>query len=90
MTYFLDSNFLIDAKNLHFPMDRKPEFWSWLVQLGNDGILGIPEAVHKEVTRGNDDLVEWVNRHQMIFYAKQKDASQLCHIHLPGMEILQK
>lgn len=68
MTYFLDSNFLIDAKNLHFPIDGKPEFWNWLIHLGKNGILRIPETVHAEVTRGNDDLVEWVNTHQKIFF----------------------
>jgi hypothetical protein len=58
MTYFLDSNFLIDAKNLHFSIDGKPEFWGWLLRLGKEGILRIPEEVYKEVTRGNDDLVD--------------------------------
>lgn len=70
MTYFLDSNFLIDAKNLHFPINRNPDFWCWLVQLGQSGLLRIPEAVHDEVNRGNDDLVEWVNIHQEIFFCK--------------------
>ncbi len=68
MIYFLDSNFLIDAKNLHFPLDGKPDFWNWLLVLGKDGILRIPEAVYEEVTRGNDDLVEWVKTHKDIFH----------------------
>ena len=72
MTYFLDSNFLIDAKNLHFPINRNPDFWCWLVQLGQSGLLRIPEAVHDEVNRGNDDLVEWVNIHQEIFFCKTR------------------
>lgn len=73
MTYFLDANFLIDAKNLHFPIDGKPEFWNWLVQLGKDGLLKIPEAVHDEVVRGNDDLVEWINKHQKTFFCKKAE-----------------
>ena len=71
MTYDLDSNFLIDAKNLHFPINRNPDFWCWLVRLGQRGLLRIPEAVHDEVNRGNDDLVEWVNIHQEIFFCKK-------------------
>ena len=80
MTYFLDSNFLIDAKNWYFPLDVKPEFWSWLLRLGKEGILRIPEAVHNEVARGNDDLVDWVNAYQEIFFCKTEE----CIFSLPN------
>jgi len=80
MTYFLDSNFLIDAKNLHFSIDGKPEFWGWLLRLGKEGILRIPEEVYKEVTRGNDDLVDWVNTHHETFFCKTEE----CVFSLPN------
>lgn len=73
MKYFLDSNFLIDAKNLYFPFDGKPEFWAWLLQLGKKGVLRIPQVVHDEITRGNDDLVDWVKVHQSIFFCKTEE-----------------
>jgi hypothetical protein len=69
----LDSNFLIDAKNLHFPLDRKPEFWNWLLLLGKNGVLKIPEAVHQEMARGNDELASWVDTHQNIFHCRTEE-----------------
>lgn len=31
MTYLLDANVFIQAKNLHYGLDFCPAFWDWLV-----------------------------------------------------------
>jgi len=38
MLYLLDANTLIDAKRDYYPIDRVPEFWSWLIFQGQQGI----------------------------------------------------
>jgi len=68
--YFLDTCILVHAKNLHFPLSEKSGFWGWLLKLGMDGTVRIPEYVFKEVNRGKDDLVDWMNIHKDIFLCK--------------------
>lgn len=70
MIYFLDTCILVHAKNLHFPLDGNLGFWAWLLKLGQEGTVKIPEYVSKEVNRGNDDLVDWMNTHKDIFLSK--------------------
>lgn len=37
MSYLLDANVFIQAKNLHYGLDFCPAFWQWLI----DGQAGI-------------------------------------------------
>ena len=45
MIYLLDANTLIDAKRDYYPIDRVPEFWSWLVFQGQQDNIKIPIEV---------------------------------------------
>ena len=38
MLYLLDSNVLIDANRDYYPIERVPEFWDWLVAMGELGV----------------------------------------------------
>lgn len=60
MLYLLDANVLIDANRDYYPVLRVPEFWDWLVHLGNRGEVKIPIEIVEEVLQGNDDLVRWI------------------------------
>ena len=73
MIYFLDTNFLISAKNWHFPFSAKPDFWLWLLALGKSGTVKIPETVHSEVNHGQDELVDWINANKDIFQCKTQE-----------------
>lgn len=57
--YFLDANCLIDAGR-GFPMDETPDFWNWLLTLGANDVVRIPEKVFTEINSGKDFLVPWV------------------------------
>ncbi len=37
MSYLLDANVFMSAKNLHYGLDFCPAFWDWLVHKGNTG-----------------------------------------------------
>ena len=65
MFYLLDANTLIDAKRDYYPIDRVPEFWSWLVHHGQQGNIKIPLEVYDEFSDTKDqggqkdELAEW-------------------------------
>jgi len=84
MIYFLDSNFLIDAKNWHFPLDKRLDFWKWLLSLGQKDILKIPESVYEEINRGNDELVNWINENKNTFLCKKVECIQSLSSALAG------
>lgn len=37
MTYLLDANVFIQAKNLHYGLDFCPAFWDWLIDNNREG-----------------------------------------------------
>ena len=59
MTYLLDSNVFISAKNLHYGFDFCPAFWDWLISENRAGKVFSIERVGDELLAGDDDLTEW-------------------------------
>ncbi len=59
MTYLLDANVFIAAKNLHYGFDFCPAFWDWL-DTGNraEKVFSI-EKVGDELQALGDDLAKW-------------------------------
>ncbi len=65
MLYLLDANVMIDAHRDYYPLDRVPEFWTWLLRMANAGRLKIPKECYEEVTAGApDELVAWMKDHR--------------------------
>ena len=64
----LDANMLIDANRDYYPIHRVPEFWAWLVYIGEQGRVKVPQEVYDKVTDANDDLANWLkdNRDAML------------------------
>jgi hypothetical protein len=67
MIYILDSNFLIDAWRVHFPIPEHPEFWRWLGSLAQKEIIAIPAQVYDEVAKGQDVLSVWLEANKTGF-----------------------
>lgn len=61
MTYLLDANVFIQAKNLHYGFDFCPAFWDWLINKNSANIVFSIEAIRKEIMTGNDDLSNWAS-----------------------------
>jgi hypothetical protein len=59
MSYLLDANVFIAAKNLHYGLDFCPAFWDWLVHHGNTGKVFSIDKVADEIEAGQDELSEW-------------------------------
>lgn len=64
MVNLLDVNVPIDANRLYYPMDRVPEFWQWLVAMGERGAIKIPLEVYDKITEAGDDLSQWMKDHR--------------------------
>ena len=63
LLYLLDANVPIDANRDYYPIDRVPEFWEWLVGLGNSGQVKIPQEIYEEVVAGTDAVAEWLKEY---------------------------
>ncbi|CCM79639.1 DUF4411 family protein [Rhizobium mesoamericanum] len=58
--HLLDANVLITAHNLYYPIGRFPEFWDWLVHMGNTGEIKIPLEILEEITEGSE-IGRWLS-----------------------------
>ncbi len=66
MLYLLDASVLITAHNAYYPLDRVPEYWEWLVHMGQQGKVKVPFEIFEEVKDGPADaekdlLYAWLN-----------------------------
>jgi hypothetical protein len=59
MSYLLDSDVFIQAKNLHYGLDFCPAFWDRLITTNAKGLVVSTEKVGDEIEAGADDLAGW-------------------------------
>jgi hypothetical protein len=60
MLYLLDANVLISAHELHYPLQRIPQFWSWLLTMAEAGTIKMPYEIYNEIAISNGELKEWI------------------------------
>ncbi|MFP4419913.1 MAG: DUF4411 family protein [Desulfococcaceae bacterium] len=60
MTYLLDANVFIQAKNLHYGLDFCPAFWDWLIENNASGRVFSIDKVANEIGAGADELTDWM------------------------------
>jgi len=60
VTYVLDANVFIQAKNLHYGLDFCPAFWDWLVESNIGGRVFSIDRVADEIAAGGDELTDWM------------------------------
>jgi hypothetical protein len=65
--FLLDTDVLIAAKNLYYPLDRIPQFWRWILHHAACDHIKIPTKVIEEVVRGSteDELSKWVRSNRV-------------------------
>jgi len=61
VSYLIDADVFISAKNLHYGLDFCPAFWEWLVHGGNTGTVFSIDKVADEIEAGADDLSAWAS-----------------------------
>jgi hypothetical protein len=62
VTYLIDADVLITAKNVYYAFDLVPAFWSWLEEKIEVGTVDTAARIRQEWMRGRDDdpLKQWV------------------------------
>lgn len=68
MTYLVDSDVFIQAKNMHYAFDVVPGFWDWLLDAHTAGTIASVEAVGLELRAGGDDLAQWAQARDHSFF----------------------
>ncbi|HEB93585.1 MAG TPA: DUF4411 family protein [Gammaproteobacteria bacterium] len=68
MSYLLDANVFIQAKNLHYGLDFCPAFWQWLIEQNRTGKVFSIEKVGDEIQAGDDDLSDWAKDRDSDFF----------------------
>lgn len=68
MTYLLDANIFIQAKNLYYSFDFCPAFWDWLDQANNGGKVFSIDKVRTELIAGDDSLAIWAAQRGTDFF----------------------
>ena len=70
MSYLLDANVFMSAKNLHYGLDFCPAFWDWLVHKGNTGAVFSIDKVADEIEAGQDELSDWARSHSTALFRR--------------------
>lgn len=59
---------MIDANRDYYPIERVPEFWDWLVAMGELGRVKIPHEIYEEIVlpppNRPDVLIDWLRDHR--------------------------
>ena len=74
MSYLLDSDVFIQAKNLHYGLDFCPAFWDWLAASNTSGLVFSTEKVGDEIEAGADELAVWAAARGDSFFLKPDPA----------------
>ncbi len=70
MTYLLDADVFIQAKNLHYGLDFCPAFWDWLIASNAASLVFSTEKVGDEIEAGGDELSGWAATRGTGFFLK--------------------
>jgi hypothetical protein len=70
VSYLLDADVFIRAKNLHYGLDFCPAFWDWLVHKGNTGSVFSIDKLADEIEAGQDELSDWARNHGQVLFRR--------------------
>ena len=74
MSYLLDANVFMSAKNLHYGLDFCPAFWDWLAHKGHTGSVFSIDKVADEIEAGQDELCDWARNHGQALFRRTPPA----------------
>jgi hypothetical protein len=74
VSYLLDANVFISAKNLHYGLEFCPAFWDWLIHGANTGTVFSIDKVADELEAGGDELATWAQGPGSVLFRKTHPA----------------
>lgn len=78
MSYILDANIFIEAKNRYYGLDFCPAFWDWLLRKQASGDVFSIDKVYDELLAGADELTTWVQNNGNVLF-RATDATVAPH-----------
>ena len=81
--YLLDANVLIRAHEDYYPLDRIPQFWTWLLEQATDGTIKTPRQIYDEVAPSSDMLGGWLRQAAVkaaLILAEPTDIARVRHV----------
>ena len=70
MTYLLDANVFIQAKNLYYGFDFCPAFWEWTIDANASGLVYSIDKVEGELVGLGDELSTWADQRGDAFFLR--------------------
>jgi hypothetical protein len=89
MTYVLDANVFIQAKNLHYGLDFCPAFWQWLLEKNAEGRVFSIDKIADELDAGDDELTTWKQQHGTNLFIKT-NANVISHLSTVNSWVVQQ
>ena len=83
IVYLLDANTLIDANRDYYGLDSVPQFWDWLIHMGENDEVKFPLEIYEELKAGNDALSNWVKREDVkaaLLYSVEADPTLVMEV----------
>jgi hypothetical protein len=74
VTYLLDADVFIQAKNLHYGFSFCPAFWDWLERANDAGTVVSIDKVLTDLQVRADDLATWARARPALFRATDAPA----------------
>ena len=87
MLYLIDANVLIRAHEDYYPLDRVPQFWTWLERESAAGRIKMPLEIHNEIAISRGALKDWIcERHvkQALILDEEADAELVDRVLVEG------
>lgn len=60
--HLLDANVLIRAHEDYYPIDRIPQFWTWLLEMAEVNTIKVPLQIYNEVAPSRGLLADWLRQ----------------------------
>ena len=60
MLHLIGANVLIRAHEDYYPLERVPQFWTWLERQAMAGRIKIPLEIHNEIAISRGPLRDWI------------------------------
>ena len=65
MLFLIDANVLIRAHEDYYPLDRVPQFWTWLERKALASQIKMPFEIHNEIAISTGSLKDWICGHDI-------------------------
>ena len=85
--YLLDACVLIDANRDYYPIERVPEFWEWVLEMGRLDRIKIPQEFYEEIIvprspkDKEDSLVKWIKTNKAALVLDEEAVvGQVAHV----------